>query len=169
MSIPHPQRTHTQFSPSPDAYAFPSPLKGEEVWVAPTKLSPYTPNCHAELVSASLFRPTESRPRYLTHKGSPDFGAFCVLTLTRRLRVPLSPQGRGACRCYPQRPRPGLSFALTLTRRLRVPLSPQGRGNFSRPHQTVPLHTKLSCRINIKLSCRTCFGISYILQTKTGG
>ena len=41
----------------------------------------------------------------------------------------------------------------TLTRRLRVPLSPQGRGNFGYPHQTVPLHTKLSCRINIKLSC----------------
>ena len=76
MSIPHPQRTHTQFSPSPDAYASPlSPQgRGERTarhtpltTKAPTiftllarpplpsrerrfGLPPHTPNCHAELI-----------------------------------------------------------------------------------------------------------------------
>ena len=70
-STPHPQQKPLWFSPSPDAHASPSPLKGEGILVAPTKLSPYTPNCHAELilnchaelVSASLLQPTENQLR----------------------------------------------------------------------------------------------------------
>ncbi len=63
---------------------------------------PHTPNCHAELilnchaelVSASLLQLTESRQQRHPQR-KPPLRAFFILTLTRRSRVPLSPQGRG--------------------------------------------------------------------------
>ena len=82
--------------------------------VAPTKLSPYTPNCHAELilnchaefVSVSLLQPTENQQQRLiqpcilinadtTHKESPDFRGFLHFHPHPACASPLSPQGRG--------------------------------------------------------------------------
>ena len=173
MSTPHSQRKPrpelSAFSPSPDAYASSLSPQGRGNFGRPhTKLSPHTPNCHAELVSASLLQPAEIRPRRqplrpepcvlmnadATHKESPDFGAF--FCSHPACASPLSPQGRGGLLILPTtKARPGLSAFSPSPDAYASPLSPQGRGNFlSCRIYTKPFpHTKLSCRTNIKLSC----------------
>ena len=64
---PHLQRKPSQFSPSPDAYASPSPLKGEGISCHAELIL----NCHAELVSASLLQPTENQQQRLIQQRKP--------------------------------------------------------------------------------------------------
>ena len=150
-STPNPQRTNTQFSPclrvplspqgrgkkppathptyneslhnSHPAYASPSPLKGEGI------------SCHAELVSASLFRPAESRPRRSNYSESPAQGFLRSHPHPTPTRPPSPLKGEVKEPSATHPPTTKASTVFTLTRRSRVPLSPQGRGKKGVAHR----------------------------------